>query len=513
MQGILLEPEGKGPFPGILISHGLGGSAQSFGIGKARELVKWGFVCIACDYTHAPAPGRRLDPAGPDRRTFGASEENLRRASKCLDILASLPEVDAKRLCAYGHSMGGFVTIGLAAKEPDRLAAAAISGSGVATRAGFPAPPADDAARVKTPFIIFHGDADNTVRPSQSASFKDILDRNGVSNERHTFAGTGHPVDREKAQEVYGLMHRWFTQHGVALTGAVTAEAPAVGVGAVPPATQRPPADAPPQWVREKVEARNTRYQTFPSATIGGPVSYLIYVPRAYEESPGKRYPVMYWLHGIGGAQTGIPRLVERFDGAIEEGKAPPMLVVFVNGVRDSFYCDAVEGKAPVESVIVKDLIPHIDATYRTVARREGRIIEGFSMGGFGAAHLGFKYPELFGTVSLIDAALVTLDTMRERHSALYQRIFGGKPENFQAEDPRALVERNAEAIRGKTAVRLAVGALVPGNRSFHDRLTEMNIAHDYDELAVGHIHGAIYDGLGEKNWEFYRRALAALAP
>jgi acetyl esterase/lipase len=143
MQGILLEPEGKGPFPAIVISHGLGGSAQAFGLAKARALVNWGFVCIACDYTHAPAPGRRLDPSGPERGTFGASEENLRRASKCLDILASLPSVDSTRLCAYGHSMGGFVTIGLAAKEPGRLVAAAISGSGVAPRPGFPAPSAD----------------------------------------------------------------------------------------------------------------------------------------------------------------------------------------------------------------------------------------------------------------------------------------------------------------------------------------------------------------------------------
>jgi endo-1,4-beta-xylanase len=184
------------------------------------------------------------------------------------------------------------------------------------------------------------------------------------------------------------------------------------------------------------------------------------------------------------------------------------MLVVFVNGVRDSFYCDAADGKAPVESVIIKDLIPHIDARYRTIARREGRIIEGFSMGGFGAAHLGFKYPELFGTVSMIDAALVTVDTMRERHAALFQRIFGGKAENFQAEDPRALVERNAGAIRGSTSVRFAVGALVPGNRSFHEQLTALNITHDYDVFEVGHNHGAIYDSLGDRNWEFYRRAL-----
>jgi enterochelin esterase-like enzyme len=155
-------------------------------------------------------------------------------------------------------------------------------------------------------------------------------------------------------------------------------------------------------------------------------------------------------------------------------------------------------------------LIPHIDSTYRTVAKREGRIIEGFSMGGFGAAHLGFKYPELFGTVSVIDGALVDLTTMQNRHSDLYERIFGGQEEKFLAENPRTLVEKNAAAIRGKMAVRFAVGALVAGNKSFHEQLTKLDIVHDYDAFEIGHNQGAIYDSLGDKNWEFYKRALAA---
>jgi endo-1,4-beta-xylanase len=269
---------------------------------------------------------------------------------------------------------------------------------------------------------------------------------------------------------------------------------------------------AAPEWVREKIEAKNSQYKTFTSKAIGDEVSYFIYLPPDYEKSKDARFPVMYWLHGIGGAQTGIPRLVERFDDAIAAEKTPPMLIVFVNGVRDSFYCDTSDGKVPVETVIIKDLIPHIDATYRTLAKREGRIIEGFSMGGFGAAHLGFKHPELFGAVSMIDAALVDLGTMQSRHAALYERIFGGKAENFQAENPRLLVEKNADAIRGKTAVRFAVGALVPGNRSFHEQLTNLNITHAYDTFDVGHNQGAIYDSLGEKNWQFYRQALTAIS-
>ena len=62
----------------------------------------------------------------------------------------------------------------------------------------------------------------------------------------------------------------------------------------------------------------------------------------------------------------------------------------------------------------MKDLIPHIDATYRTIADRGSRWVEGFSMGGFGAAHLGFKYPEIFGAVSIMSGALFDDSQRRE---------------------------------------------------------------------------------------------------
>ena len=516
IRGILLKPEGKGPFPAVLISHGLGGNATAFGMSKAREMTKWGLVCMACDYTHAANPGgTKLDPAGAGRQTYGASEENLRRASKCLDILTSLPEVDPKKLCAYGHSMGGFVTIGLAAKEPHRLIAAAISGSGIAPRDGFPAPSNAAAEKIKTPFIIFHGSIDNTVRPAQSLALKEILDKSGIACERHVFDGINHPVDRDKAPEVFGLMRNWFAKYKLVELGPVSTAPPSAPseprqnvVG--PPSgqkSQKSDPNAPPEWVRERIEAKHGHYKTFRSNTIGQDVSYFVYVPAAHEQSKDARFPVMYWLHGIGGAQTGIPPLVARFDAAIEAGKVPPMLIVFVNGVRNSFYCDSADGKVPVETVIVKDLIPHVDSTYRTIATREGRIVEGFSMGGFGAAHLGFKYPELFCAVSIIDGALVDLNTMQTRHAELYQRIFGGDAERFAADNPRELIQKNHDSIRGKTKIRLAVGALVPGNRSFHDQLTNLKIDHDYDVFDVGHKHSAIYESLADKNWSFYRRA------
>lgn len=213
MTGILLKPEGKGPFPAVLISHGLGGNAEGFGMQKAREMVKWGLVCIAPNYTHAVARGAPRNAARPP--DVGASEENIRRARTCVEILRSQPYVDGKRVAAYGHSMGGFVTIGLAGTAPDLLTAAAISGSGIAPRAGFAAPTAEVAAKIRAPFLMLHGSVDNTVRPDQSAALKEVLDRNKVTNDRRLFEGENHPIDQTKREEVFRLIREWFTQHGV----------------------------------------------------------------------------------------------------------------------------------------------------------------------------------------------------------------------------------------------------------------------------------------------------------
>lgn len=214
--GILVKPSGKGPFPAVLISHGLGGSAESFGRQKAREMVGWGYVCIAPNYTHQrSAVGRpSATPGLRGNNNFGASEENLNRAVACLDILKSLPEVDADKIFAYGHSMGGFVTIGLAAREPQRLAAAAISGSGIAPRSGFAAPSNDAAEKIRTPLIMFHGSDDTTVRPDQSSALKEVLDRNQVPNERNVYDGVGHPVDQQRSTEMYAKIKAWFARHG-----------------------------------------------------------------------------------------------------------------------------------------------------------------------------------------------------------------------------------------------------------------------------------------------------------
>ena len=164
------------------------------------------------------------------------------------------------------------------------------------------------------------------------------------------------------------------------------------------PADGRNPAsgDTADRWVTHAVEAPGVTHHTFESAAAKARVSYHLYAPGSYEREPGRRFPVVYWLHGSGGGLPGIPRIARHFDAAIESGQAPPMLVVFVNGLVEGMYVDWRDGSTPLETVIVQDLVPHVDATHRTIATSSGRMLDGFSMGGYGAARLGFKFPGVF---------------------------------------------------------------------------------------------------------------------
>jgi enterochelin esterase-like enzyme len=274
----------------------------------------------------------------------------------------------------------------------------------------------------------------------------------------------------------------------------------------------------PGEWLDPDHDAPNgTQYQTFHSAVLGRDASCLVYLPADYEQQT-KRYPVLYWLHGMGGNQRGGAMMfVPRVEAAAKEGLMPPVIIVLVNGMVKGFYCDAVDGKRPVESVIIKDLIPHVDKTYRTIARREGRLIEGYSMGGYGAAHLGFKYPELFGTVIVNAGALLDPDLPHATSGGPMQGVFGDNVERRKAEHPKYLVRQNADKLRGRTNIRIGCGSLdslLPVNQQLHETLQQLGIEHQYEVVPdVAHNGALYYQKLGPKVFEFHRRSLEQLKP
>ena len=269
-----------------------------------------------------------------------------------------------------------------------------------------------------------------------------------------------------------------------------------------------------PVWLEPtKAAPAGTTYRTFWSKSAGAEVSYLLYLPPGYETSAGRRYPVLYWLHGLGGDQRRGAPIVRDLDVAIRAGRAPAMIAVLVNGQPTSWYCDSTDGRVPVESVIVRDLVPHVDAAYRTIARREARAIEGSSMGGFGAAHLGFKYPELFGAVSILMGALFTpADPPGGLDHAVWS-AFGNDAEYYRSNNPWTLLEQNADALRERTHLRIVVGTVDPLyglNQQYHEQMERLGLTHEFVPIeGVGHNHVELYERMGDEAFTFYVNALA----
>ena len=271
------------------------------------------------------------------------------------------------------------------------------------------------------------------------------------------------------------------------------------------------------EWVTAAAGGPGVSFHTFRSEAQGASVSFHIYVPPAYAANPDRRFPVVYWLHGSGGGVPGIPQLAANFDQAIRAGKAPPFLVVFVNGLQMGMYVDWSNGQAPLETIIVHELRSFIDARWRTLATREGRLLDGFSMGGYGAARLGFRYPELFRTVSMMGAGpmqefLTTVPrASKAQAEELLRDVFGGSQAGFQAVSPRRYARENAARLARGSRLRLVIGdrdETFENNRDFHLYLGSLGIPHDWIVLpGVGHDPFQVLTALGDRQWAFYREA------
>jgi enterochelin esterase-like enzyme len=142
----------------------------------------------------------------------------------------------------------------------------------------------------------------------------------------------------------------------------------------------------------------------FAAAALNRDMHYSVYLPDGYTDAK-QNYPVLYLLHGYGeDAEEWLVKgqLVALIDGLTAAGDIPPCLVVMPS-VGNSWYIDRQE---KMETAIIQDLIPDVDRRFHTIARRNGRVIGGESMGGYGALRFVLKYPELFQAAALLSPAI-----------------------------------------------------------------------------------------------------------
>ena len=133
-------------------------------------------------------------------------------------------------------------------------------------------------------------------------------------------------------------------------------------------------------------------------------------------------------------------------------------------------------------------MIPHIDATLRTIPEREGRCIEGFSMGGRGATRLAMKFPEMF--ISLFNQAgnvPRTAEAFDPSKPDAYPGFYlGPNRQSYIDNDVYLLIEKNLAAIK-TMRIQIWCGAQDPGHiktvRDYHQKLLEHGVDHTYLEI------------------------------
>lgn len=147
---------------------------------------------------------------------------------------------------------------------------------------------------------------------------------------------------------------------------------------------------------------------TVKSQHLSSAVGYCALLPPSYNTQASKKFPVLYFLHGLGGDQTflvstgGWNMIVDGW-----EQKRFAEFVIITPDARNSFYINSKNGKMKYEDFFIRDFVPQMEKKFRLLGTRSGRAIGGISMGGYGALRFAFKYPQMFVSASGLMPALM----------------------------------------------------------------------------------------------------------
>jgi enterochelin esterase-like enzyme len=217
----------------------------------------------------------------------------------------------------------------------------------------------------------------------------------------------------------------------------------------------------------------------------------FIYTPPGYDGS-NERYPVLYLQHGAGEDETGWSnqgRVNFIMDNLIAAGKSKPMIIVMENGGGSALFAGGRArrsggfGDNTFEQILLKEVIPMIDASYRTMADRDHRAMAGLSMGGFQTMSIGLAHLDTFSALGVFSGVLRPSNDIK----TAYNGIFG-----------------DAEAFNKKVpAFFISVGTTenTNGARAMHNALNEQGIHHVYFE-SEGTAH----------EWQTWRRSMRDFA-
>jgi S-formylglutathione hydrolase FrmB len=254
-------------------------------------------------------------------------------------------------------------------------------------------------------------------------------------------------------------------------------------------------------------------------------VHYCVQLPPGYDakESPPRRYPVLYFLHGLGQNEqtlfsTGGWSVIEDLR---RQHKIDDFLLVAPEGGR-SFYINSPRDSFRYSDFFLQEFIPAIESRYRIRPGRKGRAITGVSMGGYGALRFAFAHPEMFSAVSAQSAALIT-QTPQELSAAGHSgtplgRLMGpafGEPINvphWQQNSIFVLARKNQSGLRS-LAIYFNCGqqddfGFEDGAAALHRQLQSEDVKHEYHSYPGDHSLTYFLFHMGEL-MEFHSRVFA----
>jgi enterochelin esterase-like enzyme/dienelactone hydrolase len=450
-----------GPSPVVVWIHGAAGPLSSRVATPAVGLVAPGtYAVVSIDYRVGPGTTRTMQLA------------DVKAAIRWLRRNGGAYNLDTGHIGVFGYDVGGQLaalagtTGDVAALEGDEGNADQSSRVQAVVDVAGPTSgdlnPVSHVTPAAAPTLIIHGSADDRVPTPQSQSLISALKVAGVNSTLDMPFGVSHELGDLLSTVAMQSIGTFFGQY---LMGAKVVAGLSSFVAT--------PSDAYIDPIG--LDLGGTKYELYPTP-VRGPdtyASYRIYLPPDYATNRTRRYPVIYFVHGrsVDSKRPITSGYVARADAAIRSGVMPPAIIVIVQGLNTGWYLDAQDGRHPMESVIIKNLIPFVDASYRTIPTREGRAVEGHSMGGFGALHLGFKYPKVFGAVTANSPALIKNVTDGVGSQAFWD-----------AQSPEALARANTDKIR-RQSIRIICGdkdGLFAGAQAMDSLLTGLNVAHEF---------------------------------
>ncbi len=266
---------------------------------------------------------------------------------------------------------------------------------------------------------------------------------------------------------------------------------------------------------------------TFPSKILSRSVRYCVLLPPSYATDSNKKYPVLYFLHGLGQSeqsliQSGGWGLVEDLR---QHHTIGDFLLVAVEG-RGTFFINSADGRERYSDFFLTEFLPHIETHFRVIRDRKSRGITGLSMGGYGALRFAFSHPELFGSVSVQSPALIT-ESAKElnadlRNAGPLARFMGGvfgNPINvahWNQNSPFALARLNRAQLKAQ-AIYINCGqqdeyGFADSASKMHQQLLAEGIRHEFHLYPGGHTPDYFLFHLGE-TLQFHWQSFAGTRP